>query len=158
MGIADAAERMKEAGLDGVEFECYGHLMDQFVSPLTNALAHPYGGSFDNRLRFAMDVLEACRKRVGPAFLLGVRYTADEEEKGGISVEDGVAMAHNGSVHPIERLREYGFTDAHIMRALGIGSDCGTCVEDAVEQMLQTSNKKPRRNHSPEKTSCHQGE
>ncbi len=45
---ADAAERMKEAGLDGVEFECYGHLMDQFVSPLTNALAHPYGGNFDN--------------------------------------------------------------------------------------------------------------
>ena len=90
---ADAAERMKHAGLDGVEFECYGHLMDQFASPLTNALAHPYGGSLENRLRFAMDVLEACRKRVGPDFLLGVRYTADEEEKGGISVEDGLEMA-----------------------------------------------------------------
>jgi bacterioferritin-associated ferredoxin len=37
-------------------------------------------------------------------------------------------------------------------------SDCGTCVEDAVEQLLQASNKKPRRNHSPEKTSCHQSE
>ncbi|MCA3575457.1 MAG: NADH:flavin oxidoreductase [Aestuariivirga sp.] len=90
---ADAAERMKHAGLDGVEFECYGHLMDQFASPLTNALAHPYGGSLENRLRFAMDVLEACRRRVGPDFLLGVRYTADEEEQGGISVEDGLAMA-----------------------------------------------------------------
>ena len=90
---ADAAERMKDAGLDGVEFECYGHLMDQFMSPLTNALAHPYGGSLENRMRFAMDVLEACRKRVGPRFLLGVRYTADEDEKGGITVEDGVAMA-----------------------------------------------------------------
>ena len=38
---ADAAERMKAAGLDGVEFECYGHLMDQFWSPLTNTLAGP---------------------------------------------------------------------------------------------------------------------
>lgn len=100
---ADAAERMKEAGLDGVEFECFGHLMDQFVSPLTNTLAHPYGGSFDNRLRFAMDVLEACRKRVGEKFLLGVRYTADEVEKGGITEEDGIAMGH--------RFRESGLVD-----------------------------------------------
>ena len=90
---ADAAERMKHAGLDGVEFECYGHLMDQFMSPLTNTLANPYGGSFDNRIRFAMDVLDACRKRVGAQFLLGVRYTADEEEKGGITVNEGVEMA-----------------------------------------------------------------
>ena len=40
---ADAAERMQAAGLDGVEFECYGHLMDQFMSPLTNELDAPYG-------------------------------------------------------------------------------------------------------------------
>jgi bacterioferritin-associated ferredoxin len=46
-----------------------------------------------------------------------------------------------------------------VMKALGLGSDCGTCVEDAVEQMLQTSNKKPRRNHSSDKpTHCHSGE
>jgi N-methyl-L-proline demethylase len=89
---ADAAERMKDAGLDGVEFECYGHLMDQFMSPLTNDLAHPYGGSLENRARFAMDVLEACRKRVGDRFLLGVRYTADEAHAGGITVDDGVAI------------------------------------------------------------------
>ena len=91
---ADAAERMKDAGLDGVEFECYGHLMDQFMSPLTNHLAAPYGGSFENRARFAMDVLEACRKRVGPGFLLGVRYTADEVEQGGISADEGIEIAN----------------------------------------------------------------
>ena len=91
---ADAAERMKDAGLDGVEFECYGHLMDQFLSPLTNQLAAPYGGSFENRARFALDVLEACRKRVGPGFLLGVRYTADEVEQGGITAAEGVEIAH----------------------------------------------------------------
>ncbi len=91
---ADAAERMKDAGLDGVEFECYGHLMDQFLSPLTNRLAAPYGGSFENRARFAMDVLQACRNRVGPDFLLGVRYTADEVEQGGITADEGIAIAH----------------------------------------------------------------
>ena len=55
-------QRMQAAGLDGIELECYGHLMDQFCSPLTNTLEAPYGGSFDNRLRFSMDVLAAIRK------------------------------------------------------------------------------------------------
>jgi len=100
---ADAAERMQAAGLDGVEFECYGHLMDQFMSPLTNTLAAPYGGSFENRARFAFDVLEACRKRVGPGFLLGVRYTADEVEQGGISADEGVEIAR--------RFRDSGLVD-----------------------------------------------
>jgi N-methyl-L-proline demethylase len=89
---ADAAERMKEAGLDGVEFECYGHLMDQFMSPFTNALPAPYGGNLENRARFTMEVLAACRKRVGHDFLLGVRYTADEDEAGGIDAEEGIAI------------------------------------------------------------------
>ena len=89
---ADAAERMKEAGLDGVEFECYGHLMDQFMSPCTNTLPAPYGGSLENRARFTMEILAACRKRVGADVLLGVRYTADEDEKGGISADEGIAI------------------------------------------------------------------
>ncbi|MBI1169902.1 NAD(P)-binding protein [bacterium] len=90
--FADAAERMKEAGLDGVEFECYGHLIDQFMSPFTNALPAPYGGNLENRARFAMELLAAVRKRVGDKFLLGMRYTADEVEAGGISPDEGVAI------------------------------------------------------------------
>ena len=90
--FADAAERMKEAGLDGVEFECYGHLLDQFMSPFTNALPAPFGGNLENRARFAMEVLAACRKRVGEHFLLGMRYTADEVEPGGIDAEEGIAL------------------------------------------------------------------
>ncbi len=90
--FADAAERMKEAGLDGVEFECYGHLLDQFMSPFTNALPAPYGGSLENRARFAMEMLAAVRKRVGDTFLLGMRYTADEAEAGGIDANEGVAI------------------------------------------------------------------
>ncbi len=100
---ADAAERMKAAGLDGVEFECYGHLMDQFISPLTAAADGPYSGSLDNRLRFAMEVLAACRDRVGPDFLLGVRYVVDEDEAGGIPPEEGIEMAR--------RFRDSGLVD-----------------------------------------------
>ncbi len=100
---ADAAERMQAAGLDGVEFEVYGHLMDQMFSPLTNRLDGPYGGSFDNRLRFAIGVLDACRRRVGAAFILGIRYVADEDHPGGITTEDGIEMAR--------RFRDAGLID-----------------------------------------------
>ena len=120
--FADATERMRDAGVDGVEFECYGHLLDQFLSPLTNELAHPYGGSLDNRIRFAMQVIKACRKRVGDEFLLGVRYTADEEDRGGISVEEGVEIARrfrdSGMVDFLNIIRGRIHTDPSLTRVI----------------------------------------
>ena len=112
---ADAAERMHAAGLDGIELECYGHLMDQFMSPLTNELDAPYGGSLENRARFALDVLAAIRKRVGEKFLVGVRYTADETAPGGISTEEGIAIGHlfkaSGNVDFLNIIRGQIHTD-----------------------------------------------
>ena len=90
---ADAAERMKAGGMDGIELQAYGHLMDQFWSPLTNELDSPYGGSLDNRLRFTFDVLTEMRKRVGPDFIIGMRYTADEMLAGGLSKEEGLEIS-----------------------------------------------------------------
>ncbi|TCT44920.1 NADH:flavin oxidoreductase [Martelella mediterranea] len=100
---ADAAERMKAAGLDGIEIQAYGHLMDQFWSPLTNELDAPYGGSLDNRLRFTFDVLNEIRKRVGPDFLVGVRYTGDEQLEGGFDRDEGIEISH--------RLKDSGLVD-----------------------------------------------
>jgi N-methyl-L-proline demethylase len=100
---AAAAERMKAAGLDGVELEAYGHLMDQFWSPLTNDLEAPYGGSLDNRLAFAFAVLAAIRERTGPEFIVGVRYVADEVLDGGLTRADGLEISR--------RLKESGMVD-----------------------------------------------
>lgn len=92
--FADAAERVQAGGMDGIELECYGHLIDQFWSPLTNDLDGPYGGTdLDSRMRFGLDVIGAIRDRVGPEFIVGVRYTADETAAGGIDPETGVEMA-----------------------------------------------------------------
>ena len=89
----DAAERVHAAGLDGLEIEAYGHLVDQFWSPLTNTLENAYGGSLENRLRFAFEVLEGIRKRVGSRFLLGIRYVADEVLEGGLSRAEGIEIS-----------------------------------------------------------------
>ena len=92
--FADAAERMKAGGMDGIEIQAYGHLLDQFWSPLTNDLSGPYGAdTLENRLRFPMEVIDAVRKRVGDEFIVGVRYTADEAQKGGLSAEDGIEIS-----------------------------------------------------------------
>ena len=92
--FADAAERMQAGGMDGIELECYGHLLEQFWSPLTNRLDGPYGAdTLDNRLRFTMDVLAAIRGRVGPEFIVGIRYTADETQAGGTTPEEGIEIS-----------------------------------------------------------------
>ncbi|TCV68589.1 NADH:flavin oxidoreductase [Neorhizobium sp. S3-V5DH] len=101
--FADAAERMKAGGMDGVELEAYGHLIDQFVSPLTNELDAPYGGSVENRLRFCLEVFKAIRARVGDDFILGVRYTADECLPGGTGQADGIEIS--------KRLKDSGLID-----------------------------------------------
>ena len=92
--FADAAERMQSGGMDGIELQVYGHLLDQFWSPLTNDLTGPYGAdTLENRLRFPMDVVEAIRKRVGADFIVGLRYTADEAQKGGITADEGLEIS-----------------------------------------------------------------
>lgn len=88
----DAAERMKDAGVDGIEFLCHGHLLDQFMSPLTNMLDGPYGGSLENRARLTLEIVAAVRKRIGDKIILGLRYGVDEMEPGGIDMEEGIAL------------------------------------------------------------------
>tara|TARA_B110000116_G_scaffold268926_1_gene283900 strand:- start:930 stop:2972 length:2043 start_codon:yes stop_codon:yes gene_type:complete len=89
----EAAERMKEGGMDGVELEGQGHLIGQFLSPLTNDLKTEYGGNFENRLRFTIDVLMEIRKKVGKKFIVGIRCVFDEVQIGGITKTEGFEIA-----------------------------------------------------------------
>ena len=105
---ASAVQRCKEAGLDGIEIEAYGHLMDGFWSPLTNHRDDEYGGSLDNRLRFTWMVLDAVRAAVGTEFIVGLRLVADEDVANGLSRAEGMEIARrlagraaNGAAHRI---------------------------------------------------------
>ena len=91
---ADAALRMKEAGLDGIELQAYCHIIDQFWSDVTNEREDAYGGCFENRMRFSDRLLRAIREKVGDEFIVGIRQTADEQYKrGGIDVEEGMKIS-----------------------------------------------------------------
>ncbi|MFO1090238.1 MAG: NADH:flavin oxidoreductase [Hyphomicrobiales bacterium] len=91
---ADSVARAQEGYLDGVEISTQaGTLIEQFWSPAMNTRTDDYGGSLENRMRFGLEVLAACRKRVGDDFILGIRMPGDEFLKGGLTQDDCVAIA-----------------------------------------------------------------
>nr|AIU93758.1 hypothetical protein LRS1606.324 [Rhodococcus sp. NS1] len=87
---ADAAERCKASGLDGIELMAYSHLLDQFFSPALNHRDDEWGGDFDGRLRFPLEVVRAIRRRVGDDFVVGLRMGVDDERAGGNAMDEGV--------------------------------------------------------------------
>jgi 2,4-dienoyl-CoA reductase-like NADH-dependent reductase (Old Yellow Enzyme family)/thioredoxin reductase len=112
---ADAAERMQAAGLDGIELQAYGHLMDQFWSPAVNLRDDRYGGSLDNRLGFTYAVLDAVRERVGSEFIVGIRLVADEQLDQGLSRDEGMQICRrlvdSGQVDFLNVIRGHIDTD-----------------------------------------------
>ncbi len=121
---ASAAERMKAAGLDGIEFQCYGHFMDGFWSPATNMREDDYNGSLDNRLKFSMAVLDETRKRVGEDFIVGLRMVADEDWETGLSREEGIEIAtrmkNSGKVDFLNIIRGHIESDAALSKVIPI--------------------------------------
>ena len=86
---AETAANLVEAGLDGIELQmAHGHLLQQFMSPASNQRKDDYGGSLENRLRFARETLAAVRVAVGDSVALGVRISADEFLAGGLDIDD----------------------------------------------------------------------
>jgi 2,4-dienoyl-CoA reductase-like NADH-dependent reductase (Old Yellow Enzyme family)/thioredoxin reductase len=87
--FARAAKRAQEGGLDGVELSAvHQHMIDQFWSPRVNKRTDEWGGSFENRMRFGMEVLKAVREAVGPDFAVGMRICGDEFHPDGLNHED----------------------------------------------------------------------
>ena len=121
---ADAAERMQAGGMDGVEVECYGHLVDQFWSPLTNRRTDDYGGSLENRMRFAQRVLGAIRARTGPEFVVGVRMAVDETVAGGIDAATGLEilarLEGDGLIDFVNVIRGYIADDPSLLEVIPI--------------------------------------
>ncbi len=91
--FGDAAKRCKEGGLDGVETLAGGHLIGQFLSPVTNRRSDRFGGALANRCRFGLMVFEEIRRRVGDDFVVGFRFIVDEGMADGLGFDDCVEIA-----------------------------------------------------------------
>ncbi|MBZ9557745.1 MULTISPECIES: dimethylglycine demethylation protein DgcA [Modicisalibacter] len=87
--FAQGARRVKEGGLDGIELSAvHQHLIDQFWSPRVNKREDQWGGSFENRMRFGMEVIKAVRAEVGDDFVVGLRICGDEFHPDGLTHDD----------------------------------------------------------------------
>ena len=92
--FADAARRAVRAGFDVVEVHgAHGYLIGQFLSPYANHRDDEYGGDFERRLRFPLEVVRAVREAVGPRVPVLYRLTADEHVEGGLTLADSVRIA-----------------------------------------------------------------
>jgi len=91
--FAEAAQRAREAGFDGVELHyAHAYTMAGFLSALNNR-QDGYGGSREHRVRLPLEVYEAVRRRVGDDYVVGVRFLGDEVIMGGSGIEDAIYFA-----------------------------------------------------------------
>ena len=83
------ARHLRDAGFDGLEVHLgHGHLLQEFLSPISNTRTDDYGGSEDNRLRFPIAVVRAVRDAMGPDYPVGIRISAEEFVPGGLGLSD----------------------------------------------------------------------
>ena len=82
--FAKTAALCKKAGVDGVEVHAVheGYLLDQFTMEWTNKRTDEYGGSFENRFRFPVEVVQAIKKSCGQDFPVSLRYSVESKVKG----------------------------------------------------------------------------
>lgn len=89
-----AASMLKMAHFDGVEIHgAHGYLVHQFFSEHTNKRTDEYGGSFENRMRFATEIIKGIKEACGPCFPVSIRIDVDEFIPEGYHVEEGVKIA-----------------------------------------------------------------
>ena len=87
--FGEAARRACKAGFDGVEVHgAHGFLLNQFASPLSNRRTDEYGGSFENRFRFPLEVVEEVRKAVGSDSSLLYRLGVYDGQEGGVTTRE----------------------------------------------------------------------
>jgi len=94
MDFAVAAKRAQEAGYDGVEIMgSEGYLLNEFTCRATNTRADDYGGSFANRIRLPIEIVQAIRLATGPTFLIVFRLSSIDLVEGGMTGEETAEYA-----------------------------------------------------------------
>jgi len=90
-----AATRAARLGIDALELHCaHGYLLHEFLSPISNQRTDHYGGCFDNRVRFPLEVFDAVRAAWPMDRPMGVRLSASDWVEGGWTIEESIALAH----------------------------------------------------------------
>lgn len=92
--FAQTARLCKEAHFDGVQIHgAHGYLVSQFLSPLSNQRNDEWGGSIENRMRFALEIVRAIRSAAGAKFPIGIKINSADFQRGGFEEADAITVA-----------------------------------------------------------------
>lgn len=120
--FARTAELCKQAGFDGVQIHgAHGYLVSQFLSPLANVRGDEWGGSVENRMRFALEIVRAMRAAVGKDFPIGIKMNSADFQRGGFAEEDSIVVAKALEKEGIDLLEISGGSyESSVMTGKGI--------------------------------------
>ena len=138
--FGDAARRCKDAGCDFIEVHgAHGYLINQFLSPNANRRSDRYGGSFENRIRFFMEILADIRKKVGSNFTVGLRINGDDYIEDGWQLEEALRLApileENGADYLHVSAGVYGARQLTIP-AMYVDHGCFVHLAEAVKKVV----------------------
>jgi 2,4-dienoyl-CoA reductase-like NADH-dependent reductase (Old Yellow Enzyme family) len=89
----EAGARAQKSGFDGVQLHgAHGYLISQFVSPYTNRRTDSFGGSYENRLRFAKDIIQGVREKTGATFPVLIKWNSEDFVEGGLTRDESERM------------------------------------------------------------------
>ncbi len=92
--FGNSARRCKEAGFDFIELHgAHGYLINQFLAPNSNIREDEYGGSFENRYRFLLEIIQDIQSKTGKDFPIGIRINGNDYIENGWQLEDTIALA-----------------------------------------------------------------
>jgi 2,4-dienoyl-CoA reductase-like NADH-dependent reductase (Old Yellow Enzyme family) len=148
--FADAARRSERAGFDFIEIHAaHGYLIFQFLSPLSNRRTDRWGGSLENRMRFAVEIARAVRKAV-PNLMLGARLSVKDWVDGGFEVEDAIEVAKalkaegvsylccsSGGNSPLQKLPGGPGYQVHLAEAVRNGANIPTRAVGLIDDPKQ---------------------
>lgn len=148
--FADAARRAERAGFDFIELHAaHGYLIFQFLSPLSNQRTDRWGGSLENRMRFAVEIAKAVRK-AAPGLMLGARLSVKDWVDGGFDVEDAIAVAKalkavgvaylccsSGGNSPLQKVPTGPGYQVHLAEAVKKGADIPTRAVGMIDDPRQ---------------------
>ena len=114
--FAAAARRVRDSGADGVQLHnAHVYLLSEFFSPCTNRRTDEYGGSTENRARFALEVYEAVREAVGDDFIIGIKTNCSDMIEPTISFDECAWL--------VQTLRERGLDYVELSGGLIPGAE-----------------------------------
>ncbi len=138
--FGDAARRCRDAGFDFVEVHgAHGYLINQFLSPNANRRQDLYGGSFENRIRFFLELLADIKTKAGDDYPVGLRINGEDYIDGGWTLDDALRLApileENGADYLHVSAGVYGSTQLTIP-SMYVAPGCFVHLAEAVKQVV----------------------